>query len=713
MKKKILSVLLSGALIFSVGCGQAQTKQEDPSGLDEEYSEEEYDDEEYEDAEEELSVDSVTAALDSFLSMSVDGSSGTMTISRQEAKNEPMGDPGTWTIFVYLCGTDLESGGGYASGDLVQMLEASTDENIKFLIQTGGTSQWMNDYYDASADERWLVTNGDYMELVDTAPPNNMGDPETLADFLTWGVENYPAEKMGVILWDHGSGSINGVCFDENYNADSLTLPELNQAFSTAYDQMTDQFEFIGFDCCLMGTLETANVCSTYARYFFGSQEIEPGTGWDYSTIGTYLTENPDITGAELGEITTDSFYEECAVGNEESGCTFTIVDCSKVDDLLVAFNDFSRELYEATQRNEVSGVVRGIYDADNFGGNNKAEGYTNMVDLGGIIQNCSDYADGSAVLTALQDCIVYNKNGSDHPYASGLSIYYPLEIQGSNEIGMFADICPSPYYLSLVDMVARGYSEDGYSNVGLFDEEGNWSADDFDTGYEDDYFEYEESNGESQLITFEVPPTCDEDGSYYFVLDERGLEYAAMVSSFIFLDVDGVLLEIGETDDIQGDWETGYFADNFDGYWLALSDGSLMPTYIAEQTEEYTVLTTPILLNGRRANLRVRQYLDYSLVVEGAWDGIDENGYAAREITEIVAGDEICPIYTLEDESEFEGDPYIWTGGEDMTYTLLPSGDYYYAFMIDDVYGDFYVSDPVLFTIDEEGGMTYTSLEE
>ena len=44
---------------------------------------------------------------------------------------------------------------------------------------------------------------------------SSMGEAETLADFLEWGVQTYPADKMGLILWNHGSGSINGVCFDE------------------------------------------------------------------------------------------------------------------------------------------------------------------------------------------------------------------------------------------------------------------------------------------------------------------------------------------------------------------------------------------------------------------------------------------------------------------------------------------------------------------
>ena len=55
-----------------------------------------------------------------------------------------MGEDGTWTVFVYLCGTDLESDGGFATGDVQEMLNASTGSNVRFVVQTGGTYYWQN-----------------------------------------------------------------------------------------------------------------------------------------------------------------------------------------------------------------------------------------------------------------------------------------------------------------------------------------------------------------------------------------------------------------------------------------------------------------------------------------------------------------------------------------------------------------------------------------
>ena len=48
--------------------------------------------------------------------------------------------------------------------------------------------------------------------------------------------------------------------------------------------------------------------------------------------------------------------------------------------------------------------------------------------------------------------------------------------------------------------------------------------------------------------------------------------------------------IEIGETYDLEADWDEGYFADAFDGYWLSLPDGQNLATYIVDTTDDYII---------------------------------------------------------------------------------------------------------------------------
>ena len=698
--KKILTLLIAGAMLMGLsGCGSSSSS-DDGSAADSSSE----------------SGSGSDKKITKKVSMSVKGTDGKMTISRPENKSTPMGDKGKWTIFVYLCGTDLESSGqGSATGDIQQMMEAESSDNVRFVVQTGGTKKWINEVFSASEAERWIVQNQD-MQKVGSVPLKNMGSSENLADFLKWGVKEYASEKMGVIFWDHGGGCIQGACVDELNGGDTLDLMEINSAFADVYEGMTDKFEFIGFDCCLMGTAEVANILASYARYFYGSQETEPGTGWDYTTFTNALVKNPTANGAELGKVIADSFYNECASVQQEKECTLTIVDLSKMDDFVIAFNDFSKKLFESAG-NDLKAVVKGVTSADNFGGNNKSEGYTNMVDVGGIISQCSKTVDGSAALEALKNCIVYNKNGATHSKASGLSVFYPLNVNEPKDLQTFSKVTVSPYYLSIVDMVAKGFSENGYSNAALFDSDGNWDNETETEG--DDYFNYaSEEGGESKLITFAEKAKLSADGTFGFKLDESGKAYTADVSAVILMDLDDDnMVELGQTIDINADWEdTGVVTDEFDGSWLGLPDGQLLAMYVVSSGEEGVVYTSPIFLNGKRTNLRIVR-TNESIVVEGAWDGIDEHGMAAREITKIKEGDKIVPAYfasaTDSDKtSELKGKEYTWAKDSAITFNTMPAGDYYYGFCIEDIFGDTLTTDVQVFRIAADGKIQFITVE-
>lgn len=182
----------------------------------------EYDDYSEEDTSEQTVTsrsEEVTEALSDRSSESFNGrgsklnldSNGEVSITRLARDNPaPMGDADTWTVFVYMCGSDLESENGLAVDDIEEMANAYTGDNVRFVVQTGGSTQWNG--YDISADslQRFEVTGGG-VYLVDEVSDADMGQEQTLENFLRWGVQNYPADKMGVVFWNHGGGSITGV----------------------------------------------------------------------------------------------------------------------------------------------------------------------------------------------------------------------------------------------------------------------------------------------------------------------------------------------------------------------------------------------------------------------------------------------------------------------------------------------------------------------
>ena len=186
----------------------------------------------------------------------------------------------SWTIMLYLCGSDLESNDGTCSDNLKEVLDADFGDRVNVLVLTGGSSRWDMDGIDPDILEYWHVEDGKLISdrKLEAA---SMGDPDTLSAFISWGAAACPAEKYGLILWDHGGGSLTGICWDENSDDDNLTLPELTSALDTAGVQL----EMIGMDACLMASLETAAAIDGHAAYLVASQESEPGRGWDYRSF--------------------------------------------------------------------------------------------------------------------------------------------------------------------------------------------------------------------------------------------------------------------------------------------------------------------------------------------------------------------------------------------------------------------------------------------
>ena len=194
-------------------------------------------------------------------------------------------EPVDWAIYWYLCGSDLESKHGSASADIDEMLEIKLPENIKVVIETGGASDWTNKMIKSDRMTRFVYSHNGLKKIQNTEL-SNMGAQETLCDFLKYFHEYHPAKNSLVILWNHGGGALGGVAYDEIYGLDSLSMKELQNAFSLSFPDITEPvFDIIGFDACLMANIDTANTVSPYAKYMVASQELEPGNGWNYSGI--------------------------------------------------------------------------------------------------------------------------------------------------------------------------------------------------------------------------------------------------------------------------------------------------------------------------------------------------------------------------------------------------------------------------------------------
>ncbi len=333
----------------------------------------------------------------------------------------------TFTLMVYLCGTDLESDGGLATADLKEMTGSgiAANSSLTVYVQTGGTKNWENKKLADGKGERWRVDKTGLTRLTKLGSID-MGDEAEFASFLQYGFENFPADRYGLIFWDHGSGATDGVCYDEMTD-NSLNMAEIYTALDTASNEPNyRKFSMVGFDACLMADYEMAVHLEPFADYMIASEETEPGEGWNYKSWLPSLSKNPGMEIPALGKTIVDGFLQSVKdVGYDEFG-TLSVLDLNKLDALRSAMETMGDSLNGQIGTGNFNSISRIRQNVRSFGETD--DDASDMIDLGVFAKAYETYDEaGAAALTkALADAVVYNGFTSNLSGISGLAVLVP-----------------------------------------------------------------------------------------------------------------------------------------------------------------------------------------------------------------------------------------------------------------------------------------------
>jgi clostripain len=207
---------------------------------------------------------------------------------------------GNWTFMVYLdADNNLEP---FYIDTFLNMSSVGSTSQVKIVVQMDRRSGYDSRFGDWTECKRFYITK-DLIPTAGNAIQNltevNMGDPDTLTDFVNWTIHSFPADSYCLVLMNHGSGSVAGVCFDETSGNDALSLPELSQALIAI---LPEKMDVLYFDACLMGMTEVAYQISDYADIMVASEEVGyAGQPYDYYL--TNLIANPSMSASELADV--------------------------------------------------------------------------------------------------------------------------------------------------------------------------------------------------------------------------------------------------------------------------------------------------------------------------------------------------------------------------------------------------------------------------
>ena len=319
--------------------------------------------------------------------------------------------------------------------DLRQMAEVGSNENVNLVVlcdrAEGNSNEPLLNIRNFTSAKYLMAQKGSFREIRDLGELN-MGDPANLSNFITWGVTNYPARKYALVFSDHG-GAWPAFGGDESTETDNfLDMKKLKQALSRGLKQAgLPKFDLIGFDACLMQTLETAAVFRPFADYFIASEETEPGHGWDYRSLQV-LRDNPDTTPVQLGKAIIDGFEGEAKANESDNEITLSMLDLSQLPRIENVLKNLRLQADLAIKANSPD-IGRARTKTNAYGKNPNPAGCVNTIDLGHFAalleKNDPKFAPVCGQLRkALSDTVLYMKNGSGQRNSTGLAIYFPDE---------------------------------------------------------------------------------------------------------------------------------------------------------------------------------------------------------------------------------------------------------------------------------------------
>ncbi|MFZ1554488.1 MAG: clostripain-related cysteine peptidase, partial [Anaerolineae bacterium] len=377
-----------------------------------------------------------------------------------------------WLIMLYVDADDniLERD---MMVDLNEVERVGSSDQVHIVAQVDRYKGAFSGMGNWTSTKRFYITKDDDLgklnspELADLGELN-MADGQTLSDFITWALVNYPARKHALILSDHGSGWPGGfsdpapggqgrdkLALAEEMD-DNLWLMEMDTALGAARQKTgLDKFELIGFDACLMGMLEVYTTLTPHARYAVASEEVEPALGWAYAGFLSQLIANPAMNGADLGRTIVNSYIAQdqrildatarrqllkendmdesldspSVVKEFSVDVTLSTVDLDAIPTLNQAVNRLSTQL-AGLERSKITSARANAQGFENAFDESSASPY---IDLGHFVKLLRSQSGSAAVkqaadavLAAMGQAVVAQRHGPERPGATGISIYFP-----------------------------------------------------------------------------------------------------------------------------------------------------------------------------------------------------------------------------------------------------------------------------------------------
>jgi hypothetical protein len=351
-----------------------------------------------------------------------------------------------WTILVYGH-ADSSITPNFLS-DLEEMQKVGSNDQFNIIVQTDldGSKTLALDIYEVKEPFRTQTVRSRILRsdqtILEVMPEMDMDDPNVLRDFIDWGLRSYPADKYGLVLWDHG-GQYLGYGGDHqngtrDWSPGMKTADIRDVTLETMNKHQIGKFDFATFDTCLMGGAEQLVDMHEICDLFIACPEIDFAAGWDYAATLNALKDFPGMSLLEFAEKEV-AFWDlhHNRMLSDKNYKVHVAYDMTKFDAYNASLKAFTSQIKEASPETQqlLARLRRDAihYRAVNHRGDGE-DGPSTLIDLGSFAQALSREATGALqvasaqLLERIHGLVISKALGTRRQDAVGLSIHYPID---------------------------------------------------------------------------------------------------------------------------------------------------------------------------------------------------------------------------------------------------------------------------------------------
>ena len=346
-----------------------------------------------------------------------------------------------WTVLVYMAAdNNLEE---YAIMDVNEMESIGSDSKVKIAIELDRTPGYDTGNGDWTTTRRYLITKDTDVYVINSQLIQDLGEldmaaPQTLADFLAWGMQRYPANHYMLVLWDHGRGwrsrtlnatvprEVKAINIDDTSHTE-MSLGDLRLALEMNTGSDPD---IICFDACLMQMLEVAYSVRQHADFMLASEENMPVIGHPYGRLLSRITSDPQITPYSLSETIADEYLDYYGTGYAGT-FTYSAINLTGLEQLVTASDGLAQAILanlpaaQAGVRSAQAQAQRYDFDAGQY------PNYKDLYDFARLVRDQVPVAQvqssAESVMSAVESVVIHERNsGGEVLNSHGISIYLP-----------------------------------------------------------------------------------------------------------------------------------------------------------------------------------------------------------------------------------------------------------------------------------------------